>query len=169
MSLSIHDACVPALRLALTNLSGILDKAIAHAEAHKVDSKVVADTRLVLDMLPFKKQIQIASDTAKGAVARLAGVDAPKFEDNEATLADLKARVAKTLAFIDSVPASAFDGAAARAIELVFPSITLRFVGCDYVTKFVLPNLYFHITTAYAILRANGVALGKGDYLGAIQ
>jgi hypothetical protein len=122
-----------------------------------------------MDMFPLTKQVQIACDTAKGAAARLSGVDAPKYEDNESTLEELKARIEKTLAFIDTVPADAIAGADDKAIEIVYPSLTLRFTGRDYVTKFVLPNLYFHVTTAYAILRANGVAIGKGDYLGAIQ
>jgi hypothetical protein len=169
MSFTLYDASVPAFKLALTNLAGILDKAIAHAEAKKVDSTVVASTRLVIDMLPLTKQVQIACDTAKGAVARLSGVDMPKFEDNEATLEELKARVHKTLEFIATANAEAIAAAEEKSIEIVYPSITLRFIGRDYVTKFVLPNLYFHVTTAYAILRANGVSIGKGDYLGAIQ
>jgi hypothetical protein len=169
MSLSLYDASVPALKLALTNLSAILDKALAHAESKKIDTKVVASTRLVMDMFPLAKQVQIACDTAKGAAARLSGIEAPKYEDDETSLEDLKARIAKTLAFIDTVPADAIATADDKAIEIVYPSLTLRFTGRDYVTKFVLPNLYFHVTTAYAILRAHGVGIGKGDYLGAIQ
>jgi hypothetical protein len=169
MALSLYDASVPAFRLALTNLDGILAKAISHAASTKVDSAVVGGQRLIMDMFPLTKQVQIACDTAKGAAARLSGVDAPKYEDNESTLEELKARIEKTLAFIDTVPADAIAGADDKAIEIVYPSLTLRFTGRDYVTKFVLPNLYFHVTTAYAILRANGVAIGKGDYLGAIQ
>lgn len=169
MSFTLYDASVPALKLALTNLDAILDKAIAHAAAKPVDSRVVAGSRLVMDMFPVSKQVQIACDVAKGAAARLGGVEAPKYEDNEATLEELKARIAKTLAFIDTVPADAVAAAADAAIEIVYPSMTLRFTGRNYLTQFVLPNLYFHVTTTYAILRANGVALGKGDYLGAIQ
>ena len=168
MALSLYDASVPALKLALTNLDAILGKAIAHAETLKVDSQVVAGQRLIMDMFPLAKQVQIACDTAKGAAARLAGIEAPKHEDNEASLEDLRARIAKTLAFIETVPADAIAGADERAIEIVYPSITLRFIGRDYLTKFVLPNLYFHVTMTYAILRANGVAVGKGDYLGDI-
>jgi hypothetical protein len=168
MALSLYDASVPALKLALTNLDAILGKAIAHAETLKVDSQVVAGQRLIMDMFPLAKQVQIACDTAKGAAARLAGIEAPKHEDNEASLEDLRARIAKTLAFIETVPADAIAGADERAIEIVYPSITLRFIGRDYLTKFVLPNLYFHVTMTYAILRANGVAVGKGDYLGNI-
>ena len=121
-----------------------------------------------MDMFPLAKQVQIACDIAKGAAARLAGIEAPKHEDNEASLEDLRARIAKTLAFIETVPADAIAGADERAIEIVYPSITLRFIGRDYLTKFVLPNLYFHVTMTYAILRANGVSVGKGDYLGNI-
>jgi len=168
MALSLYDASVPALKLALTNLDAILGKAIAHAETLKVDSQVVAGQRLIMDMFPLAKQVQIACDMAKGAAARLAGIEAPKHEDNEASLEDLRARIAKTLAFIETVPADAIAGADERAIEIVYPSITLRFIGRDYLTKFVLPNLYFHVTMTYAILRANGVAVGKGDYLGNI-
>jgi len=169
MSLSLYDASIPAFKLTLTNLSAILDKAIAHAGAKNLDSSVVASTRLVMDMFPLAKQVQIACDTAKGAAARLSGVEAPKHEDNETTLEELKARIQKTLDFIASVPADAIAAADEKAIEIVYPSITLRFIGRDYLTKFALPNIYFHVTTAYAILRANGVAIGKGDYLGAIQ
>ena len=169
MSLSLYDASIPAFKLTLTNLSAILDKAIAHAGTKNLDSAVVAGTRLVMDMFPLTKQVQIACDTAKGAAARLSGVEAPKHDDNETTLEELKARIQKTLDFIDSVPADAIAAADDKAIEIVYPSITLRFIGRDYLTKFALPNIYVHVTTAYAILRANGVAIGKGDYLGAIQ
>jgi hypothetical protein len=169
MSFSLYDASVPAFKLALTNLNTILSKAIAHAETAKIDSEVVAGTRLTMDMFPLTKQVQIACDVAKGAVARLGGIDPPKYEDNETTLEQLKARIEKTLAFIDTVPAAAIAGAEDKAIEIVYPSMTLRFIGRDFLTKFALPNVYFHITTTYAILRANGVAIGKGDYLGAIQ
>jgi uncharacterized protein len=169
MSFTLYDASIPALQLALTNLSGILDKAAAHAESKNIETRVIASTRLVIDMFPLAKQVQIACDVAKGAAARLSGVEAPKFEDNEATIEELKARIAKTQEFIASVPADAIATADAKAIEIVYPSMTLRFTGRNYVTQFVLPNLYFHVTTAYAILRANGVNVGKGDYLGAIQ
>jgi hypothetical protein len=169
VALSLYDASVPAFRLALTNLDGILAKAISHAASTKVDSAVVGGQRLIMDMFPLTKQVQIACDTVKGAAARLGGVEAPKHDDTETTLEQLRERIEKTLAFVDTVPAEAIAGADDRAIELVYPSITLRFIGRDYLTKFALPNLYFHVTMAYAILRANGVAVGKGDYLGAIQ
>lgn len=169
MALSLYDVTIPALTLGLTNLAAILDKATAHADAKKVDPKVIADTRLIVDMLPLKRQVMIACDTAKGAAARLAGVEVPKHEDTEATLTELKERIQKTLAFLATVKPEQTVGAETREIVLQFPSITMKFTGLDYVTKFVLPNFYFHMSVAYALLRKNGIELGKGDYLGAIQ
>jgi hypothetical protein len=169
MASSLYDFTVPALTVSLNNLSKQLDKASAHAEQKKFDSKVFADARLIADMLPLTSQIQIACDNAKGAVARLAGIDPPKHEDNEKTFPELKARIAKTLDFISTVKREQFAGAETREIVLKFPQVTFKFSGQDYVTKFVLPNFYFHVTTAYVILRKNGVELGKGDFLGAIQ
>jgi len=169
MALSLYDVTIPALTLGLTNLSAILDKATAHADSKKVDPKALADTRLIIDMLPLKRQVQIACDTAKGAAARLAGVEVPKHEDTEATLPELKERIQKTLAFLATVKPEQTVGADTREIVLQFPSITMKFTGLSYVTKFVLPNFYFHMSVAYALLRKNGFELGKGDYLGAIQ
>ena len=169
MSISLYDFSVPALTLALTNMSNELDKAGAYAERKKFDTKALADARLIADMLPFTRQVQIACDNAKGAVARLAGIESPKHEDNEATFAELKARVAKTLDFIKTVKREQFVGAETREVVLQFPSLTLKFTGQDYLTKFALPNFYFHATMVYALLRQNGVELGKGDFLGAIQ
>ncbi len=169
MSLSLYDVSIPALTLGLTNLSAILDKAAAHAEAKKLDPKVLADARLIADMFPLKRQVQIACDTAKGAAARLAGVEIPKHEDNEQTLAELKQRIAVTLAFVSSFSAQQINAGEGREVVLKFPSITLSFSAPDYVAKFVLPNFYFHVTAAYAILRKNAVDVGKNDYLGKIQ
>jgi hypothetical protein len=169
MSVSLHDTTIPALTLGLTNLVTILDKAIGHADARKIDHKVVAQTRLILDMHPLARQVQMTCDTAKGAAARLAGVEVPKHEDTETTLAELKARIEKTLAFIATIRPAQLEGVEAREIVLAFPSITLKFNGLDYVRKFALPNFYFHLTMTYAVLRANGVDVGKSDYLGAIQ
>jgi hypothetical protein len=169
MTISAYQISIPPIKLALTNLSAIIDKAAAQTAARKVDPKTVADSRLIFDMLPFKKQVQIACDVAKGCAARLAGIDNPKHEDTEETLDDLKARIAKTLVFLDSVTEQQLAGAESRTIEMKFPSMTLSFTGFNYATQFVLPNVYFHVTTAYAILRANGVELGKNDYLGKIQ
>jgi uncharacterized protein len=169
MTASLYDFTVPALTRALTNMSNQLDKAKAYAEQKKFDFKALADSRLIADMLPLTAQIQIAADNAKGAVARLAGIDPPKHEDNEKTYEELKARIAKTLDFIQSVPREQFVGAESRQVVLKFPSVTLTFTGQDYATKFALPNFYFHATMAYALLRKNGVELGKTDFMGAIQ
>jgi hypothetical protein len=169
VSLSLYDISIPPLALGLNNLSAILDKAAAYAEARKVDPKVLADSRLIADMFPLKRQVQIVCDTAKGAAARLGGVEIPKHDDTESNFVELKERIAKTLAFVGSVKADAINHAEASEVVLKFPSATLTFNGRDYVTKFVLPNFYFHITAAYAILRSNGVEVGKNDFLGKIQ
>ena len=169
MSVSLYDVSVPPLKFALGNLSTLLEKAAAYAAEKKVDPAVLADARIIADMFPLKRQVQIACDTAKGAAARLAGVDIPKHEDTETTIEQLKQRIAKTIAFLDSVRRAQIDGGEGREIVLSFPSATLKFSGLEYVTKFVLPNFYFHITTAYAILRKNGANIGKSDYLGNVQ
>lgn len=169
MSASLYDFSVPAFTLALTNLSNQIDKASAYAERKKFDTKALADARLIADMLTFTRQVQIACDNAKGPVARLAGIENPKHEDNETTFAELKARIAKTLDFIKTVRPEQFVGAETREIVLQFPSLTLKFTGHNYLTKFALPNFYFHVTMAYALLRQNGVELGKPDFIGAVQ
>jgi hypothetical protein len=169
MSTSLYNFSVPVFTLALTNLSNQLDKAIAYAEQKKVDGAVFAGTRLVVDMLPLSAQVQIACDNAKGACARLAGVEAPKHEDSEKTLLELKARIAKTLDFIKTLKPEQFAAAETREVVLKFPNITFKFNGLDYISKFALPNFYFHATMAYAILRKNGLELGKGDFLGNTQ
>jgi uncharacterized protein len=169
MSISMYDVSIPIFTLSLTNLSAILDKAASHGEAKKVDPKVIPQARLIVDMLPLSAQIQIACDTAKGAAARLAGIEVPKHEDTEATLAELKARVAKTLDFIKTIKPEQLQGAETREIVLQFPQSTLKFTGINYLTNFVLPNFFFHVTTVYALLRKNGVDLGKRDFLGPIQ
>jgi hypothetical protein len=169
MSVSMYEVSIPIFTLSLNNLAAILDKAAAHAEAKKVDPNVLPSTRLIADMLPLSAQIQIACDTAKGAAARLAGVEAPKHEDTEATIADLRARVDKTLAFIKSIKPEQFANAETREIVLQFPQTTMKFTGLNYLTNFVLPNFFFHMTMAYALLRKNGVELGKRDFLGPIQ
>lgn len=169
MSVSLYDVSIPIFTLSLTNLSVILDKAASHAEAKKVDPKAIPQARLIVDMLPLSAQIQIACDTAKGAAARLAGIEIPKHEDTEATLADLKARVAKTLDFIRTIKPEQLQGSETREIVLQFPQTTMKFNGRNYLTNFVLPNFFFHVTMAYALLRKNGVELGKRDFLGPIQ
>jgi hypothetical protein len=169
VSLSLYDVSIPPLTLGLTNLSTILDKAAAYAEAKKIDPKVLADSRIIADMFPLKRQVQIACDTAKGAAARLGGIEIPKHDDTENTFEELKERIAKTLAFVASVKADRVNANEAAEVVLKFPNVTLKFTGRDYLIKFVLPNFYFHITAAYAILRANGVGIGKNDFLGQIQ
>ncbi|HEV7612783.1 MAG TPA: DUF1993 domain-containing protein [Steroidobacteraceae bacterium] len=169
MSISMYDISIPPLTRGLTNLTACLDKAAGHAAAKKFDSAVLAQSRLFPDMYPLVRQVQIACDTAKGAAARLAGIDPPKHEDTEATFADLKARIAKTLDFLKSVDAAQLKDAESRSIELKFPNGSLKFTGIVYLTNFVLPNFYFHSTVVYSLLRKAGVEVGKEDFLGAIQ
>jgi uncharacterized protein len=169
MTASLYDFTVPVFTRALTNMALHLDKGKAHADERKADFKGFAESRLIADMHPLINQIQIACDNSKGPIARLAGIEAPKHEDNEKTFEELKARIAKTLDFIGGVKREQFAGAEQREIVLKFPNVTLTFNGQDYVTKFALPNFYFHATMAYALLRQNGVVLGKRDFLGAIQ
>ena len=159
MAYSIYDACIPSLIRMLGGLSNVLAKCEAHGG---IDPN---DARLAPDMLPLKNQVYIATDGAKGCGARLAGVEIPKYEDVETTFPALKARVAKTIAFLKTLDRRSFAGAENKDIVLKFPNATLEYKGGDYVNKFVLPNVYFHITTAYGILRSRGVALGKTDYL----
>jgi uncharacterized protein len=169
MSVSLYEVSIPVFTLSLTNLAALLDKAAQHAETKKVDPKIVCATRLIVDMLPLSSQVQIACDTAKGAAARLAGVEVPKHADTETTLDELKGRIAKTLDFIKTIKREQLQGAETREIVLQFPQSTLKFTGLSYLTNFVLPNFFFHVTTAYALLRKNGVDVGKRDFLGAIQ
>jgi hypothetical protein len=166
MTISMYSASVPVFKNMLGNLSHCLDKAQAHAQARKFDPQVLVDDRLAPDMLPLKRQVQIACDASKNGLARLAGVEAPRFEDNESTLAELKERIRKTLDFLDSVPRASVDGCDDK--EITFPAgrdITRTLKGEAYLLGVALPNLFFHVTTAYAILRHNGVELGKGDFL----
>ena len=169
MTVSIYDISIPAFIRGLTNLSGLLDKAAALAAAKKFDPGVLVHARLFPDMHALSRQVQIACDTVKGAAARLAGVDIPKHEDTEATLEDLKARIAKTVEFLKTIKPEQLQGAESRPIEMKFPNRTMNFTGLSYLTGFVLPNLYFHVSIAYALLRGNGVEIGKGDFLGPIQ
>jgi hypothetical protein len=170
MSQSLHAIAVPVIRQMLGNMSGWLEKAEAHAAMRRFDPQVYMTMRLAPDMLPFPKQIQIASDNAKGCIARLGGVDVPRWTDDEATLADLKTRIARTLAFVDGVPEAAFEGSETRAIEIPMRhGEPLRFDGRTYLLHFALPNVYFHTTMAYALLRQAGVEIGKADYLGAMR
>jgi len=151
----------------LTALSNILDKAEAHAEAKKLKPEVIPQLRLIADMLPFWRQVTIACDHAKGASARLAGIEVPSFADTETTVAELKERIAKTLAFMATIPASAYDKAEDRTITLKVGGQDRSFPAMQYFLSFAIPNFYFHMATAHAILRANGVDIGKSDFMGA--
>ena len=166
MQISMYQATVPVFIRMLGNMGRILDKAIAFADTKRIDGNVLAGYRLAPDMLPLSSQIQIACDTAKGCGARLAGVDAPKFEDNEKTLPELRQRVQKTLEFLKTLQAAQIDGSEGKQIVLKFPNSTFEFTGLNYVLSFAQPNFYFHCTTAYSILRHCGVEIGKMDYLG---
>jgi hypothetical protein len=169
MSITMHSASVPIFAGMLKNLSAWLDKAESHAAAKKFEPAVYLATRLAPDMLPFTAQVQIACDTAKFLVARLSGVEAPKFDDAEASLADLRARVRATLEFIQSVPADQVDGTEAKEVSLPRRSGPIVMTGEAYLKHFALPNFFFHVTMVYALLRHNGVEIGKMDYLGAPQ
>lgn len=161
MSFSIYDASAPIFATALGNMAAWLDKAAAEK-----DEGALLDARLAPDMRPLSAQYQFASDTAKFAIARLTGIEAPKMEDTEASFAELKARCQKTIDFINSVPRDAFEGAETREVTLRLPGGTgYRFEGAAYLSGFALPNFFFHVTTAYAILRNQGVSIGKPDYL----
>jgi uncharacterized protein len=166
MSISMSSASIPVFKKMLGNLSHFLDKAEAHAAAKKFDVNNFMTARLAPDMLPFTRQVLISCDAAKNGLARLSGVEAPKFDDTESTMAELKARIAKTLAYIDTVPASAVDGTEDK--EITFPvgrDMTKTMKGEAYLKHWVLPNVFFHVTMTYALLRQGGVELGKGDYL----
>jgi uncharacterized protein len=158
---------IPFLSHSLTALSKILDKAEAHAEAKKIKPEVIPQLRLIADMLPLWRQVTIACDHAKGAPARLAGMEVPSFADNEVTLADLKDRIAKTLEFLATIPDAAFEGAEARTINVKAGPRDLSFPAMQYYHGYALPNFFFHMSTCYNILRANGVEIGKVDFLGA--
>ena len=168
MPLSMHSASVPVFVRMLNNLLAWLDKAEAHAKAKKFDPANYLGLRLAPDMLPFTRQIQIASDAVKNCVARLAGLEPPKWEDKEATLDELRARIRKTIDYAQSLPAAKIDGSEAREIVMpAGPGRTLSFTGEQFLKHFSLPNFFFHVTMTYALLRQAGVELGKLDYLGA--
>lgn len=166
MTISMYTASVPVLKQMLGALSGVLGKAAAYAAERKIDPSVFVTARLAPDMFALARQVQIATDMSKGGIARLAGVEIPKFEDDETTLEALQARLAKTIAFMDGVPASALEGTDDKAITITVAKNDMHFTGQDYLLKWVIPNMMFHVTTAYDILRHNGVAVGKRDFLG---
>jgi hypothetical protein len=165
MSLTMYQASIPSFVRMLGNLSAILDKAVVHAEAKKIDPAIFVNARLAPDMYPLSRQVQIATDIVKGCAARLAGIDVPSYTDNETTFAELQARIAKTTAFLQSFSAPEIDDSEERKITLKFGSREVNFLGQAYLLDFVYPNFHFHLTTTYAILRHNGVELGKMDYI----
>lgn len=166
MSDFMYAVAIPPMIKSLTNLRAILEKAIAYAEAKKIDPAVLVTARLYPDMYPLSRQVQIATDVAKGAASRLAGLEPPKYEDNETTLPELLARLDKTMALLQSITPEQINGREDKTIVLPLHDRSMEFKGLTYLTDFVLPNVYFHVTTTYAILRHNGVEIGKKDFLG---
>jgi uncharacterized protein len=166
MSISMYQASVPPLVRSLNNLVTILEKGAAHAKTRKIDSSVLINSRLYPDMHPLAKQVQIASDVARRGIARLAGSEAPKLEDNESTFPELIERLQKTVAYLKTFTSDQIDGTEQKAIALPMGDKTLEFEGMPYLLYFILPNVYFHVTTTYDILRHCGVELGKIDFLG---
>ena len=166
MSISIHQASVPAFVRGLNVLSALLTKGEEHVAASGGVPDMLLGARLAEDMLPLTAQIQRASDASKFTVARLCGIEAPKFEDNEASFQQLRERIAQTIAFLESVPEEQFAGAEKRDVTLTYGAFSQHFTGLSYLQTFALPNFYFHVTTAYGILRAQGVKIGKLDFLG---
>jgi hypothetical protein len=164
----MYDHSIPVFAKMLGNLATILDKGAKHCEAAKIDPGALLNFRLFPDMFPLTRQVQIAADQAKGCAARLAGVEVPKYEDNEKSFDDLKARIAQTIAFINGIKPEQLANSAARDVTLPLRGNPVTFKGEWYLKHFVMPNFYFHVATAYNILRHNGVALGKGDFIGAI-
>jgi hypothetical protein len=161
----MYSASVPVFRRMLDNLDHVLDKAIADAADRKIEQQVLVGARLAPDMFALARQVQIATDMVKGCAARLAGVEPPKYEDNETTLTELKARVRKTIDYLATFTAAQIDGTEAREVTLKGRGTEIHFKGLDYLLYFVVPNFYFHYTTVYDILRHNGVKLGKGDFV----
>jgi hypothetical protein len=168
LKISMYQASVPVFVRALNNLAANLEKAAAHAEARKIDPTVLINFRLYPDMLPLSKQVQIASDNAKGGVARLAGVEPPKYEDNETSFPELVARLRKTVAYVESIKAEQIDGSEDKTVSWKTQTATRTMQGMPYLLSHVTPNVYFHCATAYGILRHCGVEIGKQDFLGKI-
>ena len=169
MSLSLYEASIPGYVRMLQNLDAMLDKAVAHAKQTGTDLATYTDARLADDMHPLPRQIHLASDAAKGGAARLARVDAPSMPDVETTIPELKQRIAKTIAFLETIKPEQVNGDEERTIELKFPNRTMTFTAKDFLFTFSMPNFLFHVTTAYALLRNKGVPLGKMDYLAGAQ
>jgi len=168
MKITVKALSVDVFTNSLGNLSAILEKGLAHATARKFEPSVLVSSRLAPDMLPLSRQVQIACDLAKNSVARLAALEPPRFEDTEKTIEELRARIARTIDYLKGVPASAFEGAEDRDLKVpAGPDKFLDFKGLDFLQHWAIPNVFFHITTAYAILRHNGVEIGKRDFIGA--
>jgi len=166
LNISMYQASAPRFVNILKNLSAILDKAQAHAEAKKIDPTVFTSARLYPDMLAMSRQVQIATDTAKAAMARLAGAEIPKYEDTEQTFAELKARIAKTIEFINTFKPAQIEGTDEKEVVIKLGGNDTKLTGMQYLLGHAHPNFYFHVTTAYDILRHNGVEIGKRDYIG---
>jgi hypothetical protein len=166
MTLSMYQASIPVLTRTLTNLANILAKAEAHAAEKKIDPAIFVQARLYPTMYPLPRQVQIATDVAKGCASRLAGLEPPHYEDNESSFAELQARIAKTIAFLETFSPAQIDGTEEKTVTLKVGGREKTFEGLPYLLDFVLPNVYFHTATAYAILRHWGVELGKADFLG---
>jgi len=168
MPFTMSQACLPVFEIGLNALTAVLDKAAAHAAAKKIEPAVMLGWRLVPDMFALTRQVQVAADQAKNGAARLAGVEPPKFEDNETSIDQLKARLAKTVAFLKTLDVKAIDASADREITFPLGPAKSQMKGSDYLNHFVLPNFYFHLTASYAIARQCGAELGKRDFLGAM-
>lgn len=166
MKISMYAMSTEVFRKSLVQLKHVMEKGVASAKARNFDPGVLVSARLAPDMLPFSKQIQLTSDFAKNSVARLAGIDPPKFEDNETTMEELLARVTKTLAFLDTVSAAALEGSETRDIKIPLRDRTIEFKGLPFLQHWAIPNFFFHHVAAYALLRHNGVDVGKRDFLG---
>jgi hypothetical protein len=166
MAMSMYQASIPQFTKMLSNLSNILKKGEEFAKAKNIDGTVLVGSRLAADMFPLAKQVQIACDQVKNGMARLAGVEPPKFDDNESTFAELQERIAKTIAFAKSIKPEQVDGTEAKEIKFSIREWNFEFVGDQYLMTWIIPNFYFHVTTAYNILRHNGVEIGKSDFLG---
>jgi hypothetical protein len=169
MSIPIYDVCVPVFVKTLSNMKDVLDKAKAHALEHKIEERAFVDARLYPDMFPLSKQVQIATDIARGCVARLAGREPAKYEDNETSFDDLMARTTRAIGDMQSTDPAAFEGAATRELTRPIGGQPHTFTGLSYLLQFATPNVYFHTATVYDILRHNGVPLGKADYLGKLD
>jgi uncharacterized protein len=169
MKMSMYEASIPLFLHTLENLKAILQKGAAHAEAKKFDPGNLVSSRLAPDMLNFARQVQIASDAAKGAAARLTGTEPPKFEDTETTLPELIARVDKTIGYLRGFTPAQFEGSDERIVTIKIPSGAVSFPGVQFLRHWALPNFFFHVTTAYNLLRHNGVEIGKADFLGKVQ